>query len=371
MFKEPSQMIALKENYQSEVAYTEETLRSWKRREGARTFFRALTVLLLLAGIAVAVLVWYMNRNADGYNAYIYAGIALCCTVIVLIINGIIRYALSGACRKAYDKYQKSDVRSQRLFDQVKREKVDPILENQIVINVHSTLLTHATYVYEDRKNKFADDFGAETVSSREKKNNPPRLWEGPVSAATAFIDDIEVGAIDVSKDSPFTTFRVNPGLHTLKLKIRRDYVDLDKSLEITTPALPFSVNGDYHIVRYILNATLNERGTLRYTLKTSEYDDMVTYIRDLCNVTEQLDPNKTELTPKLQRRAAVLYAELHPDEETEEEFLERELNTYGPEALVMGDVAKRLEASGMDARFKHDNRIEIVATLKRDKGDQ
>ena len=364
-------MIELKENYQSELTYSEVTLKSWKRREGARTFFRALTVILLIAGIAAAALLWYMNRNADGYTALIYAGIALGCTVALLIINGVIRHALSNACRKAYDRYQRSDVRSSRLFDQIKREKVDPILENQIVVNVHSTLLTHATYVYEDAKSKFIDDTGAETVGMREKKNNPPQLWEGPVSAATAYIDDIEVGAIDVSKDSPFTTFRVNPGLHTLKLKIRRDYADLDKSLELMTPALPFSVDGDYHIVRYLLDAVLNDRGVLKYTLRTSEYDDMVTYIRDLYNASEQFDPNKSELSRKLIRRAAVLYAELHPDEETEEEFLERELRTYGPEALVMGDVAKKLEAARLDARFKQDNRIEIFATLKRDKGDK
>lgn len=363
-------MIELKEKYQSELAYTEETLKAWKRREGARIFFRALTVIFLLAGIAVAAWLWYVNRSEKGYNAYIYAGIALGCTAIVLLINGLIRYALSKACRKAFDKYQKSDVRSSRLFDQIKREKVDPILENQIVVNIHSTLWTHATYVYEDSKHKFIDDFGAEIVGAHEKKNNPPRLWEGPVSAATAYIDDIEVGAIDVSKDSPFTTFRVNPGLHTLKLKIRRDYIDLDKSLEIMTPALPFSVDGDYHIVRYLLNAYLNERGVLKYTLKTTEYDDMVTYIRDLYNAAEQFDPNKTELSPRLIRRAAILYAELHPDEETEEEFLERELRTYGPEALVMGDVAKKLESARLDARIKQNNRIEIFATLKRDKGD-
>ena len=371
MIKEPSPMIALKEKYQSELAYCEEMLRVWKRRERARSFFRAMTLLFLLAGIAAAAYLWYINREAEGYDAYVKAGIALGSTVIVLIINGFIRHALSNACRRAYDKYQKADVRSQYLFDQVKREKVDPILENQIVVSIHSSLLTYATYIYEDEDNPFGEDVVTEKVYSREKRNNPPMLWEGPVSAATAYIDDIEVGAIDVSPESSFTTFRVNPGLHKLKLKICRDYIDLNKSLEITTPALPFSVDGDYHIVRYLLHASLNERGVLRYTLKTSEYDDMVTYVRDLCNASEQFDHNKTELTPKLMRRAKVLYKELHPDEISDEEFLKRELKTYGPEALVMGDVAKQLESSGMDARFKNEKRIEIVATLKREKANK
>ena len=220
MFKEPIPMVELKEKYQRELAYREETLGAWKRREGWRSFFRAMTVIFLLAGLAAAAWLYYVNRNASGYEAYIYAGIALGVTVVVLILNGIIRHALSNSCRRAFDKFWKSDVRVQRLFEQIKREKVDPVLENQIVVNIASTLTTFATYIYEDENNEFSDDDAAvEIVSAKKsKKKNPPKTWSGPVSAAIAFIDDIEVGAIDVSADSPFTTFRVSPftGIITL-----------------------------------------------------------------------------------------------------------------------------------------------------------
>jgi hypothetical protein len=63
-----------------------------------------------------------------------------------------------------------------------------------------------------------------------------------------------------------------------------------------------------------------------------------------------------------------VLYRELYPNEETEEEFLERELKAYGPEALLFGDVAKKLEKARVDARIQPNNRIEILATLRREK---
>ena len=166
----------LKEKYQRELAYREETLNAWKRREGWRSFFRAMTVIFLLAGLAAAVWLFYVNRNSSGYDAYIFAGIALGITVLVLILNGIIRHGLSNSCRRAFDKFWKADVRSQRIFDQIKRAKVDPVLENQVVICISSTLSTFATYIYEDENNTFGDsDFGVELVPNKKnKKKNTP-----------------------------------------------------------------------------------------------------------------------------------------------------------------------------------------------------
>lgn len=388
-------MIELKENYQKELAYREELLKVWKNREFWRSFFAMMAVICILGIIALGVLSVLIPNF---FNSIILIAMIACAVVFIIML--ISRHALSKACRRAFDKFWKSDVRSQRHFDQVKREKVDPVLENQIVIGVSSTLYTFATYLYEKKKRK-SDGEHDVTYDVGDAKNNPPKLWRAPVSAATAYIDDVEVGAIDVSPDSRFTTFRVTPGLHTLKLKIRRDYADLDKSLEIMTPTLTFTVNGNYHIVSYQLNASLNVRGTLKYSLKTVEYDDMVSYIRDLAYAEEQMeqevldqtqavwepqnkaelilsmlnqskgDHNKSELSGKLERRAQVLYCKLYPDVETEAEHRERELKTYGPEVLLMGDVAKDLEKARVDARIKRDNRIEIVATLKREKSEQ
>ncbi len=366
MINESERMTDMKERYLCSAFDTQEAFASWKRREGARSFFRALTVLILIAGIVAAGWVWYINKDADGYRPYIDAGIVLGATLLLLIVNGIIRHTISNACRRTYDKYYRLANRTQNISEHIKREKVDPMLENQIVISIRSFLDAPVEFEYETKDNRFDDDDDYECVSVKDRNKEVREKLSGPVSSAIVYIDDVEVGAVDL--DSEFSTFRVNPGLHALKIKIRKDYPYFEKSLELTTPVNPISVNGDYRVVLYSLCAKMN-RGTLSYTLKTSEYDDLVSFMRDSYN-TAELDGTVSDelLTNKLRKRARVLHEELYSDQETEEDIRQEEGMLFGQETVAFGDLAKKLEGTQHDARLNKNRQFEIVATLRREK---
>lgn len=373
MMNESEKMTGMKERYLYSSFDTQEAFASWKRKEGVRSFFRALTVLILIAGIVAAAWLWYDNRTAEGNIPYIYAGIALGATLLLLIVNGIIRHAISNACRRAYDRFYQWGHRTRNISEHIKREKVDPMLENRIVISIWSYLTAPKLYVedLEKRGIDIDDDeyqIEEEMVSKKKSHKEEPERFEGPVSSAIVYIDDVEVGAIDLNSD--FSSFHVTPGLHALKIKIRRDYFypDIAKSLEFTTPVNPIFVNGDYRVVRYELHAKINRSGMLRYELKNVEYDDLVSFVRDYYRPGEWNEIISEDLfTKKLHNRAQILQEELYGHPMTEEERRHEEAETFGQETVTMGDVAKQLEGTQHDARLPKNQPFEIIATLKRE----
>ena len=209
----------MKEDYLNTVYDKEKSLASWKRRERWRGFFGFLMVLSVIAGIAAAIYLWYVNSDLDGYEPFINAGIALGAGILLCIVLGLIRLAISASCKKAYIKFNTNTEYADIKLDNLKRAKIDNVLQNQIVIAVRSFFETLVEYeeVAEDE----VEDHENYEYFDADKCGAPElRTFEGSVDSALVYIDGIEVGALDL--DSEFSCFRVEPGLHSVKVVIKK-----------------------------------------------------------------------------------------------------------------------------------------------------
>lgn len=368
--REQDKVQALKEDYLQTVYRKKKVLGGWKAWERVRCLVGFVAWLALLLYTAVAFYVWYAAKDLGtdmfymfdlaGQNFYIYKSTAgyLGAGLIWFAGLGIVYLFLGIFCRRAYKKYATKADHVDIKLDNLKREKIDNVLENQIVVSVRSIFETLVEYEDVLEGEEEDDDdyeyFDADKVGAPEA-----RVFTGAVDNAIVYIDGIEVGAVDL--DSEFSCFRVEPGLHSLKIVIKKEFPYYGKQLVLETPINPIRVDGDYRIVLYTL-LTKQNKGVIRYKLRVAEYDDMVIFMRDT-RQTGNIDElhNTDKLSRYLRKRAKKLHVKIFGIPETEEQRRAREAYLFGEETVNMEDLSKNMGSTYHDARFKQTSKIEVV----------
>ena len=374
--REHDKVQALKDDYLQTVYRKKRVLGVWKTWERLRWLVGLLAWVALVACGAYGVFRWFQASSSNDGNTlprdqfflfdinedwefYIYKGLAdwLLVGLIAFAVLGIVFIVFSVVCRKKYMKYSTKSDHVDIKLDNLKREKIDNVLENQIVVSVRSIFETLVEY--EDVLDGEEEDDDEYEYFDADKVGPPEsRVFTGSVDNAVVYIDGLEVGAVDL--DSEFSCFRVEPGLHSLKIIIRKEFPYYGKQLVLETPINPIRVDGDYRIVLYTV-LTKQNRGIIRYKLKVAEYDDMVIFMRDT-RQTGNLDEkhNADKLSLRLKKRARKLHKKIYGVPETEEQFRAREAALYGEETATMEALSKNMGSTYHDARFDRSNKIEI-----------
>lgn len=371
--REYDKVQALKEDYLQTVYRKKKVLGAWKTWERLRCLTAILAWGALIGFIAYGLYLWavasasgplgvelFISFEVAGEPAYLFTATVNC------VINGLILFAAFGipfiifsiVCKKKYKKYATKSDHVDIKLDNLKREKIDAVLENQIVVSVRSIFETLVEYEDvlegEDEDDDEYEYFDADKVGPPEA-----RVFKGAVDNAIVYIDGMEVGAVDL--DSEFSCFRVEPGLHSLKIVIKKEFPYYGKQLVLETPINPIRVDGDYRIVLYTL-LTKQNRGVIRYKLKVAEYDDMVIFMRDtreIGNPDQKKNPDK--LSRYLRKRSRKLHAKIFGIPETEEQIRARETGLFGEETVNMEALSKNMPSTYHDARFNRSNKIEIT----------
>jgi hypothetical protein len=372
--REQDKVQALKADYLQTVYTKKQRLGVWKKWEFFRLLFIWAAWLTLIAGVVTGILRWaratvsgdlgvdrffYFNLGG-GTELYIHkvtvhwivAGLA------AFVVCGIIALILSPVCKAKYKKYSTKADHVDIKLDNLKREKIDSVLENQIVVSVRSIFETLVEY--EDVLEGEAEDDDEYEYFDANKAGTPElRTFTGSVDSAVVYIDGMEVGAVDL--DSEFSCFRVEPGLHTLKIAIKKEFPYYGKQLVIETPTNPIRVDGDYRIVLYSL-LTKQNKGVIRYKLKVAEYDDMVIFMRDTRQAGNPDDVrNADKMSKYLKKRATKLHLKLFGLPETEEQYRLRESALYGEETANMEALSRNMDSTFHDARLNRANKIEVT----------
>ncbi len=372
--REQDKVQALKADYLKTVYTKKQRLGVWKKWEFFRLLFIWAAWLTLIAGVVTGILRWaratvsgdlgvdrffYFNLGG-GTELYIHkvtvhwivAGLA------AFVVCGLIALILSPVCKAKYKKYSTKADHVDIKLDNLKREKIDSVLENQIVVSVRSIFETLVEY--EDVLEGEAEDDDEYEYFDANKAGTPElRTFTGSVDSAVVYIDGMEVGAVDL--DSEFSCFRVEPGLHTLKIAIKKEFPYYGKQLVIETPTNPIRVDGDYRIVLYSL-LTKQNKGVIRYKLKVAEYDDMVIFMRDTRQAGNPDDVrNADKMSKYLKKRATKLHLKLFGLPETEEQYRLRESALYGEETANMEALSRNMDSTFHDARLNRANKIEVT----------
>ena len=365
---------ALKNDYLKTVYNKKKLLTAWKTAE----FFRLLVGLgawiLLVAGVITGILRWaraaiagnldrdqfFFQDLGNGYELFIHKATVhwIVAGLIAFALFGIIYIILAPVCKAKYRKYSTKADHVDIKLDNLKREKIDSVLENQIVISVRSIFETLVEYE-EVLEGEAEDDDEYEYFDAKKAGTPELRSFTGSVDNAVVYIDGVEVGAVDL--DSEFSCFRVEPGLHTLKIVIRKEFPYYGKQLVLETPTNPIRVDGDYRIILYSL-LTKQNRGIIRYKLKVAEYDDMVIFMRDTRQANNPDDlHNADKLSKYLKKRATKLHRKLFGMPETEEQYRLRETALYGAETANMEALSRNMGSTFHDARINRANKIEVT----------
>ena len=279
--------------------------------------------------------------------------------VIVLIIRAIVGHS----CKKAFVRFYESEERFQDAADELKSAKLDPTFENTIAVCVRSF---HKAPVVDDEDEEEDEDEKDEDERTVVIHKDPKRvITMGSVDSATVTIDNMEVGALDLSR--AFTAFEVKPGLHALKLNIRKNFYGLNKTLELTTPVNPIRVDGNYRAVLYAVCSKEKKNGTIKYELKVIEYDDMLMFLRDLHNTDErELIERERLLGKKLMKRRLKLLEKLGVEEEDPENVSKmKEAVAYGMEKVIVDELGDSIVGGKYDARLQRDYDFHICVTNK------
>lgn len=371
--REQDKVQALKEDYLQTVFRKKQVLSAWKGWERLRRLVGFLALASLIGFAVYGLVLWAVATSEGNLGVELFTPLEFVeptfyvfTATINCVINGLILFAafgliyiiLSIVCRKKYKKYATKSDHVDIKLDNLKREKIDNVLENQIVVSVRSIFETLVEYEDVLEGEEEDDDeyeyFDADKVGPPES-----RIFTGAVDNAVVYIDGMEVGAVDL--DSEFSCFRVEPGLHSLKIVIRKEFPYYNKQLVLETPINPIRVDGDYRIVLYTL-LTKQNRGIIRYKLKVSEYDDMVIFMRDTRetgNPDQKKNPDR--LSRYLRKRSKKLHAKIFGIPETEEQRRIRETGLFGEETVNMEALSKNMGSTYHDARFNRSNKIEIT----------
>ena len=365
---------ALKDDYLQTVYHKKKRLSTWKTWERLRRLAGFMALIALAAMTAFGFYRWYQASQAGSMarDQFFFLDITESIEFFIpkatahWMIVGLIGFAFFGilfiifgfVCKDAYRKYSTKSDHADIKLDNLKREKIDNVLENQIVVSVRSIFETLVEY--EDvLEGEEEDDDEYEYMDADQAGPPESRIFTGAVDNAIVYIDGMEVGAVDL--DSEFSCFRVEPGLHSLKIVIRKEFPYYNKQLVLETPVNPIRVDGDYRIVLYSV-LTKQNRGIIRYKLKVAEYDDMVIFMRDTRqagNIDEL--HNADRLSGYLRKRSKQLHARIFGVPETDEQRRARESYLYGEETVNMEDLSKNMGSTYHDARFKQTSKVEVV----------
>lgn len=371
---EQDKVQALKDDYLKTVYTKKRRLGVWKKWEFFRLLFIWAAWLTLAAGVVTGILRWaraavasnlgrdqffFFDIGSD-YEFFIHKATAfwIVAGLIAFAVFGILAIIFSFVCKAKYRRYSTKADHVDIKLDNLKREKIDSVLENQIVVSVRSIFETLVEY--EEVADGEAEDDDEYEYFDASKAGTPElRSFTGSVDNAVVYIDGVEVGAVDL--DSEFSCFRVEPGLHTLKIAIRKEFPYYGKQLVLETPTNPIRVDGDYRIVLYSL-LTKQNKGVIRYKLKVAEYDDMVIFMRDTRQAANPDDlHNADKLSKYLKKRATKLHIKLFGVPETEEQYRLRESALYGEETANMEALSRNMSSTYHDARINRANKIEVV----------
>ena len=371
--REQDKVQALKEDYLQTVFRKKQVLNTWKGWERVRRLSGFLALASLIGFVVYGLALWAIATHEQnlgielffgfdffGEPAYIFTATINCAIngLILFAAFGLIYIILSVVCRKKYKKYATKSDHVDIKLDNLKREKIDSVLENQIVISVRSIFETLVEYE-EVLEGEAEDDDEYEYFDAKKAGTPELRSFTGSVDNAVVYIDGVEVGAVDL--DSEFSCFRVEPGLHTLKIVIRKEFPYYGKQLVLETPTNPIRVDGDYRIILYSL-LTKQNRGIIRYKLKVAEYDDMVIFMRDTRQANNPDDlHNADKLSKYLKKRATKLHRKLFGMPETEEQYRLRETALYGAETANMEALSRNMGSTFHDARINRANKIEVT----------
>ena len=256
--REYDKVQALKEDYLQTVYRKKTLLRDWKLWERLRRLVGFVAWLALAAYTFIGLFVWYAATDfgrdlfysftVSGKEIFIYKDTVgyIGAGLVWFAALGIVYIALGFVCKNKYQKYATKADHVDIKLDNLKREKIDDVLENQIVVSVRSIFETLVEY--EDVLDGEEEDDDEYEYFDADKVGPPEsRIFTGAVDNAVVYIDGLEVGAVDL--DSEFSCFRVEPGLHSLKIVIRKEFPYYGKQLVLETPINPIRVDGDYRII--------------------------------------------------------------------------------------------------------------------------
>ncbi len=235
--REYDKVQALKDDYLKTVYTKKKRLGVWKKWEFARLLFIYAAWLSLIAGVVTGFLRWaratiagdlardrffFLNVGND-WEFYIHKVTVfwMVAGLIAFVVCGIIAIIFGFVCKAKYRRYSTKSDHVDIKLDNLKREKIDSVLENQIVVSVRSIFETLVEYE-EVLEGEAEDDDEYEYFDASKAGAPELRSFTGSVDNAVVFIDGVEVGAVDL--DSEFSCFRVEPGLHTLKIVIRKEF---------------------------------------------------------------------------------------------------------------------------------------------------
>ncbi|MBQ9773396.1 MAG: hypothetical protein IJW30_01900 [Clostridia bacterium] len=320
-------LVALRSDYLIASVDRQDALVRWKRAESRRSLFGFLLGLCLVIGLIATVAVWlpYTNDLSNVYG-YLYVLTSLAVTALLCAVFGLLRAVANATSEKEYIRCYTSENRLEQFADAIKAETLDPVLEGSIVISVRS-LLTASPYEYTEDPH-FDADLPKDSEPQKKVTKFKPipkhahggmQVFSSPVNSAVIYIDGKEVGLLDL--DSEFSVYRVSHGTHTVKVKIKKEYFALNKTLELETTPVSVTLHGGYRVQLYTVDARLYN-GKIAYALKLSEYDDITTFRRDALD-TDRLEKleREADLTHHLAHRSAQLYQKLRLQEKYVETF--------------------------------------------------
>ena len=352
----------------------------WKEKESRLGIWKALIATALIAGVLAAALIAYLNLSLGDYRTYLYAGIALCIGILIALI---FRLALAGSekkCRRAFAAYYDAERKLIECRDELKREKLEYLLGDQLLIYADSSLSYSASedpkfrsaaaaaeelyrqhpyddefHFYNPKKDPNVMAMNNAEVSKKTRSGGLLTLQE-PADLAKVLVDDREIGSLDPER--MFTSFAALPGAHAIRLEIKKDYPLCGKTLQVTSPAVTVDVRGGYRILYYHIDATA-EGGNVSYALRLSQYDDVLTFMReahhsDEAERAERIRKLDKKLRKPYRRREAMLLS-AEKAQQLEEERIAKaqfnaDVNARGKEQVNLEAMAEDILTGKYDA---------------------
>lgn len=380
---------ALRQEYLTAAIVRQESLAHWKKLEARRRFLGIAAVICSIAALVAAVAVFFPYRGAiGGVHGLLYAAIPLGIGALLVLALLLVRLGVSAASCKVYMECYSAELLLAEASDAIKKQTVDPVLENAIVISARS-LIKADPYGYAEPLHVSEADTDAGKKIQKYKRAtakgaDSAEIINTPVNFAKVFIDGTAAGSLDLSRD--FSVFRVTPGIHKVTLHLRKDYAN-GKSIELDTAPMTLIINGSYRVLLYTLEARFTD-GKLAYALKVAEYDDMTTFRRDTWNTdqAERLE-REEELSPRLSKRAEALYRSICERNSDSTEWLDQEGRRYkrrknhaiSEQNLPISDevlrpyqtnakvIAKKMLITQHDPSLKDSTREKRLAALERE----
>ncbi len=344
----------------------------WEERESRLGIWKALIAAALIAGVLAAALIGYLNRSLGDYRTYLYAGVAFCISLLFVLI---FRLALGGSekkCRRAFTAYYDAERTLKECRDELKREKLEYLLENQLLIYADSSLSYSASedpkfrsaaaaaaqlyqrHPYDDEFHFYnpKKDPNVAALNSAEfckqTKSGGQIVREESVDLAKVLVDDREIGSLDPER--MFTSFAAIPGAHAIKLEIKKDYPLCEKTLQTTAPAVTVDLRGGYRILYYHIDAVA-EGGNISYALRLSQYDDILTFMReahhsDEAERAERIQKLDRKLRKPYRRREAALLSVEKEQKIREERLAKAQFNA---DASARGKEQANIEVLAED----------------------